>query len=103
MESEFGTVLEQIHGGALMDEAASSLAALVKRVQETGKAGTLTLTLQVKANGQNAVYLVGNAKNKLPAPERGSSLFYVDGRARLTRKDPRQMSLDDLQVVESEA
>lgn len=65
--------------GTLAAELAEGLADLNRAVVETGKAGTLTLTIAVKSNGDDvSVTITDKVAVKLPEADRGKSIFFVD-------------------------
>lgn len=65
--------------GTLASELAEGLADLNLAVLETGKAGTVTLTIKVASNGDDvSVTITDEVKVKLPVADRGKSIFFVD-------------------------
>lgn len=65
--------------GTLAAELAESLADLNRAVVETGKAGSVTLVINVKSNGDDtSVTITDDVKTKVPTPDRGKSIFFVD-------------------------
>lgn len=87
-------VLEQ-RNGAMHAELSEEMAALVKSVQDHGKGGTLTVTINVKpgAKGTRMVIVTDDIKVKAPRGERPATMFYVDGDGNLSRNDPTQPEL----------
>lgn len=68
--------LRMLHGGMFLDECSEKLAEAVKQVDETGKAGKLTITLDLKKNG-GAINVLAKVTNKVPesAPDAALSLI----------------------------
>lgn len=99
MSRPFADVLRELSGGQTIVECGDRLAELVEAVAETGKAGSLTLKINVKPNGKdgNAVEVSDSVTLKKPEPERGKSFFFTDAGGSLVRNDPRQ---DDLPLRE---
>lgn len=69
------------------------LANLVKAVKATNKAGTLTISLQVKPNG-NTVTVTDSHSLKVPVPTKPTQVYFADDYGRLGKDDPDQYVLD---------
>jgi len=91
----FADLLREHRKGLLHAELGDELQRLVERVKATGKAGKLTLVLQVKpaAKGDDMVVVADEVKTALPQPDRGTSFFYIDDDFNLVRHDPHQPEL----------
>lgn len=88
-------VLGQCRGGALQDELSDAINACVARSQETGKQSTVTLVVKIKPNGGTGQYhLTDEIKTKLPALDKGASIFFGTPEGNLQREDPAQRKLD---------
>lgn len=87
--------------GATHDELSQALYDLTGRVIDTGKKGTLTLTITVQPlKGQvDALVVSDEIKLKLPEHDRKASLFYPDKQGNLTRSDPNQLTFESLREV----
>lgn len=65
--------------GSLAKELADALAEVNRAVLETGKSGAVTLTISVKATGDDvSVTMTDVVKRKVPEADRGQSIFFVD-------------------------
>jgi hypothetical protein len=98
----FQETILQINNGAAVQELSDALKNVVASVRETGKSGSITLTLKVSpaSKGNVDVLLVeSQVKTKLPEPERGMTIFYATDNNLLVRNDPKQQMLP-LRVVE---
>lgn len=83
--------------GMLDSEVTEMLAELVKAVRDTGKKGSLTLTINVSMlnrRDENAMKITPNIKSKLPVLERADTIMYSTYDGALLRNDPDQPSLD---------
>jgi hypothetical protein len=93
---------EQSHG-TTHDELSQALHDLVARVQDTGKKGSLTLTIGVErlkgGRSDNAVIVSDSIKLNLPEHDRDTSLFFTTADGNLSRDDPRQLSFESLRDV----
>lgn len=98
----FSQQIGYLSRGSLDAELTEEMAALVKAVRETGKAGTITLTLKVQrlsGRDENAVQIVPTVKMKAPAPAPYTNIMFSTGDGDLLRDDPNQRTLE-LQQVE---
>lgn len=97
----FADWLREQSRGATHDELGESLHDLVGRVQDTGKKGTLTLTITIAPlkNDTGVLVVTDEIKLKLPEHDRAGTIFYPDDTGNLTREDPRQLKFDSLREV----
>ncbi|BDE70877.1 MULTISPECIES: hypothetical protein [Delftia] len=89
----------------LGEEATEALNDLVHATTETGKAGSLTLTIKMKPIGGKAgqMELDTDVKTKLPAPTKGRTILFTTPDNNLQRSDPRQQTLDGVRDVSQES
>lgn len=89
----------------LGEEATEALNDLVHATTETGKAGSLTLTIKMKPIGGKAgqMELDTDVKTKLPAPTKGRTILFTTPDNNLQRSDPRQQTLDGVRDVLQES
>lgn len=94
----FDQVLRELGEGATMSELSETFWDLTQKVQDTAKAGSLTLTLSVGFDGQGRLVVKDEVKVKLPEYSRPETRFFVDKQGNASRRDPNQPvlpSLDD--------
>ncbi len=94
--------LAEHNKGAGAREASEQLQALVAAVQETGKKGTVTITVSVAPmkGGDNSVLITSvNVAAKLPVVEPKPAVFYADDDGNLVRNDPNQLTFEGLKEV----
>ncbi|GFH36588.1 hypothetical protein [Streptomyces pacificus] len=99
----FAAFLQEQSGGQLHDELSSRLHDLIEAVIETGKAGSLSLKVDVKpiAGTDGRTLTVTDAvTTKVPRIERPKSIFFVTDDGNLSRTDPRQPVITGLREVE---
>lgn len=91
----FSSWLIEQAGGKTETELTDGLRDLVNRVQDTGKKGTLQLTVTVAPMKEDPSMLVvsDEIKLKLPEHDRKASIFWTDDDGNLLRNDPNQRSL----------
>lgn len=97
--NEFAAFLLLHNKGRTHDELTETLAKVVAAVAETGKPGALQLTLKVSpAKGVDGMVRVDDdVKSKVPALDRGASLFFVTEGGGLSQEHPGQTSIFSIQ------
>ena len=85
--------LRILQGGLFLDQCSDKLAAIVKGVEETGKAGKLTITLDVK-KAAGAVSVLAKVSDKTPEEAPDADLFYATTEGNLSVDNPSQRKLD---------
>lgn len=99
---EFGSFLLEQARGRTHDELSQALHDVTAKVIETGKKGSLTLVLNIALldkDPANGLIVTDEIKTKLPEHDRPASMFFPTSDGSLSRRDPRQMSFDDLQTL----
>lgn len=86
--------LRLIDGGVFVDIASDKLNELVRKVDETGKSGKLTITLDLKRAREGAVNITPTVVAKLPEKKADPSLLWVTVEGNLTQENPNQQRLD---------
>lgn len=94
--------IQVLRFGTLSDELTDALQSLTNKCSDTGRAGTITLTLALKPGKGGQIEVFDDLKVKLPKEERGSSLMFATPDGNLQREDPRQHELPGLRRVEPE-
>jgi len=90
-------VLGEIRGGVFANEVSQQLSDLVERIQESGKKGKISITLELIPSGsQNRIITVKPAcVLKMPAkPEVEEPTVFFAQRGDLLRQDPNQGKLE---------
>jgi len=85
--------LRMLQGGAFLDECADKLAESVRGVDETGKAGKLTITLDLKKTG-GALAISAKCTNKAPEAAPDADLMWPTVEGNLQLQNPNQRNLD---------
>lgn len=93
--------LRHFQGGLYIEVCADTLANVVKAVEETGKAGKVTMTFDVKKVGA-AVSVLAKVTDKTPEKAPDADLFYATVEGNLSVDNPSQRKLD-LRVAEAPA
>lgn len=89
-------VMREIRGGVFANEASAQFSELVARIQESGRKGSITITLDVTPSGaHNRMMTVQpSIKLKMPAkPETMEPSIFFAVRGDLVRDDPDQKKL----------
>ena len=82
--------LEQYKKGEVDGELTHELRTLIEAVQDTGKPGTITLTLKVSRKSDSQVTVIEDIKVATPKHSRSESIYFIDQHLNLLRSDPRQ-------------
>ena len=77
-----------------MDDAAEALSALVLAVDQTGKAGSMTITIKLRKATGSALAVSGNVTVKKPAEPPFEALMFPTPEGNLLMEDPRQQKLE---------
>lgn len=90
----FADVLVTLNRGRTHAELSEQLQRLVEAVEDTGRAGSITLQVKVsKSKAAGMLELLDTVKVTLPKHDRAVSLFFADDDHNLVREDPRQPPL----------
>lgn len=92
--------LRLLQGGIFLDQCSDKLAEIVKGVDETGKAGKLTITLDMKKAG-GALSITAKVTNKVPEQKADEDLLWPTVEGNLSLDNPNQRKLD-LRVAPSQ-
>jgi hypothetical protein len=85
-------VLRDIRKGRPVEEATMALADVVRAVDETGKEGSVTITLKIKPakHGGPEKTLIAEVKSKKPIADIAPAVFFSDRMATCTASTPNQ-------------
>ncbi|MER7070951.1 hypothetical protein [Terrabacter sp. NPDC000476] len=98
----FADFLREHGRGRTHDELGEALHTLIARVKDTGKKGSLSLTISVepmKKADERMVVVGDKIAIKLPEHDRPSAVWFVGKDGNLQRDDPDQLSFDSLREV----
>lgn len=96
----FADFLVELRRGAVHEEITAALHELIERVQTTGKAGAITLTIKASLQKKTDMLTIADSVGrKLPVVERPESLWFVDPDGNPTRRDPHQLEFEGIRVV----
>lgn len=99
--ADFAELLTEFGHGAANRKLTDSLRELVAACKETGRKGSLTIKLAVKADGKMTSVGI-DVKTTKPEHALPGEIFYATDDGGLTREDPRQRSLP-LKVLDVDA
>lgn len=97
----FADWLQEQAKGRTHNELGEGLHDLIARVKDTGKKGSLTLTVTVEPMKKDpALLVVSDVINlKLPEHDRPAAVYYADDDGNLTRDDPNAIPFESLREV----
>lgn len=90
--------LRLLDEGAFLDRCSDQLAALVRGVEDTGKAGKLIITLEVKRGTKGAMLIRPDSAVKVPEAKLEPTMLWATPEGNLTLDNPKQQKLDLRQV-----
>ena len=98
----FAELLHVLDRGAAHAEASRALHDLVAAVADTGKVGTMTLTVKLAPlkGSTEQIMVEARVASKPPKSDPGAALFWRDRSGNLVRNDPNQPEIDGIRVVE---
>lgn len=98
VKSDFAATLAEVNKGRSPFELSQALDKLVRAVRETGKPGKLvyTLTINPVPKTESQVGVTDDIDIKLPKPNRFQSLFFTTKDNRLSRENPDQMQIPNI-------
>ncbi len=94
--------LGEINGGQFLGELTDEMYAIIKAVQDTRKAGKLTVTLNIKPTSKDTVSVAADFSSKKPEEGRPETTFFIAADGSLQRKDPKQPDLPLREVPRSD-
>lgn len=95
----FTDILRELGDGTTLSELSEGFWDLIQRVQDTAKAGKLTLTIHVAFNGKGQLETKDEVSLKLPEYNRPATRFFIDNQGNATRRDPAQPELPSITAI----
>lgn len=90
----FSEVIGELDRGRVHNELSDRMHELIAAAQDTGKGGSITLTIGITPDGKTGMLrFATKVVGKMPAAARAESLFFVDKHGNPTRQDPHQIAL----------
>jgi len=98
----FTETVRDLRQGSAESDISRDLADLVQAIRETGRAGSITVTLSLKpvtAGDGTQLIVEDKVTVKKPMPQRGSTVLFATEDNELSRRDARQPELSGLRDV----
>lgn len=93
--ANFNQTLDTIYAGGLAAELDEKLTEVVRAAELTGKTGSISVTLKIKAKGSSGqIEITPAVKALVPEHERGNVLMFATPEGNLQLEDPRQQKLN---------
>ena len=91
--------------GRAHEELTEGLHEVIAAVKETGKAGSVSVTIKVEPDKKaSGVFRISDSVAvKVPVHDRGTRIYFADESGNLTRSDPNQPELEGLRDVSAPA
>lgn len=93
----FTEILRELGEGSTLSELSEAFYDVIQRVQETAKAGSVTLHLAIGFDGQGRLVVKDEVKQKLPEFSRPETRFFIARDGNASRRDPNQPELPSLE------
>jgi hypothetical protein len=85
--------LAALNGGLFGHKVSEVFSQVIQAVENTGKAGKLTITVDVSKTTGGMVALVAKVTDKTPEPKPDADVRWVTEDGQLTRDNPKQQKL----------
>lgn len=98
----FLQTLQDHHYGYTAEECTTLMREAIDAAERTGKATEFTVKMKFRpaSKAQGRYDVLVEPSNKLPPKQREAAIMFVGPDGNLTNKDPRQMEIDGLRVVD---
>ena len=98
----FLQTLQDHHYGFTAEECTAKLAEAIAESERTGKATSVTVKMEIKpvSKAQGRYDVLVDVTNKLPPKQREAAIMFVGPDGNLTNKDPRQIEIAGLRVID---
>lgn len=87
--------LQGFRRGELLAQIDQQLGEVIQAMAETGSDGEVAIKLPFKLNKAGQIECTPKVTAKTPRSVIGTGIFFADDDGRLTRRDPRQMDIED--------
>lgn len=87
--------LQGFRRGELLQQLNDQMEAVIAAMAETGVDGELSLKLPFKLNKAGQIECTPKVAAKVPTRPMGTGIYFADDDGRLSRRDPRQMDIED--------
>lgn len=95
MDDRYSSIVAQMRGGAADAAITETMKKVVEAVYRTGKAGSVTLKLNIAKlkDGDTELEIQPKISAAIPQVDLPKGIYYPDERGNLHRTDPRQLSM----------
>lgn len=93
MSKPITDTLRMLQHGVFVEQCSEMLASVIRGVEDTGKAGKLTITLDIK-KVSGAIGVLAKVSDKTPERAPDAELFYATPDGNLSIDNPHQRKLD---------
>lgn len=88
MNSQFLMAIGRHDGGSVVETIDDRLPEIIAAVRQTGKKGSVSVTMNISPNGENGLTVEFAVAAKAPNVQFGQSFYYTDQNGALTRTAP---------------
>lgn len=94
-ELNFLEFLQNFRRGELLTEGDEKMDELMTAIHKTGNGGEFTMKIKFKNNKAGQLEIDPSVTIKRPTRPLGTGIYFLTDEGRLTRRDPRQMDIED--------
>ncbi|MFF0816603.1 hypothetical protein ACFYVR_15850 [Rhodococcus sp. NPDC003318] len=96
----FADFLREANRGRVHDELTTQFHEVLAAVKDTGKVGSITLTLKIsKQKKTSMIEISDDVKAKVPQLDRPAQVWFLDGNGNPTRNNPEQLAFESIAPV----
>ena len=99
LNQPFIKMITELRYGTLLDDLTQEMQKVVNACQDTGKKGTLTLTINIAPGKGGEVSITDKIVAKAPEHEKEASIMFITSEGNLQRNDPRQIDASTLKTI----
>lgn len=96
-QNSFTTLIQDLRGGETILDLDAILKQLIGDVRSINKAGVLTIQIKIAPSGQATLLITDEITVKPPKLERETTVMFADDNNNVSRRDPRQPKLPDME------
>lgn len=90
---DFQDILTDLDDGHVHEELTHQLREVVRACRTAKRAGSLTLKIDIRPEGERQFVINASVKPNIPTPKPGITMFFASDEGDLRKEDPKQIPL----------